>query len=517
MKRIVIVLLALVLLCGCSTSKQASEQIVETMQPTYDKQVLEGSVWVQTDYSKYTPSKPIEAKYTRLSEEFIPALQPSEDYGMIYPFVGSYSNSGYTVTTRYGIVDASGRVVADAVYDNIEPICQSGGLSAQAAQVKPMWRLGKRELINDYPEMRYALATWDGSFVTEHIYWAVTAYDEYVLAYTFGSDEAKPVIHVYDTQGNLCLNTEELPFFDRLSDNSYIDYGEGLFTVQLNEPSGYYIADWEGNLLHGPFGWADAYVDGYAVVEKRNGYYAYLDVNGNYLEDMEFAYADTFSDGYAVASNDTGTKFLLSAKSGLIADIDAASAYWNGSYFSVWKQTDTGSEHRAYSTEGELLYEWADSEYCEFIGTGELVHYYEEGKAVNLETGEEFQFGNMYEYSISTFDYMYSFEEVPYYYVYYFEPSKRTVLMDADFREVLTTTGYIDIWEDIFTAKRYIMVDDGRIQLYDMNAEPIVLLQYDNCQVYNDMALCYDDIASYYYDLEGNLLFCYPYSSIADD
>lgn len=523
MKRLVLIVLALSLLCGCSVIKQEptlpDESImtepttqpvaIEPTEPPYDKEVLEGGVWVQTDYSKYAPDE-LTPKYTRLSQEHIPALQPSNDYGLIYPFIGSRNDSDWGNLERFGMMDASGCVIADAVYSDIDLICattqERNGL---------MWCLSKTEPNDDgYPETKNALAGLDGSFVSEHIYTSVSAYEEYVLARIYEDDHT--IVHVYDAQGNLCLNSEDLPFHDRLIGYADFKYGGGLFVVELDDSSEYYITDWSGNLLYGPFDYAESFSDGYALVKKNNECYVYLDKNGNEWMDKEFTYAESFYRGYAAASDDTGRQFLLSAKDGVVVSVYADSSYWNGDYFSITTLTSSGWKNQAYNTEGDLLHEWSDDDYCELIGSSDLLCNYAEGKITNLKTGEERLLGDIDEYYVDSYLYVDSFAPIPYFYVHYYV-SNKVILFDKSLNEVLSATGYFDIAEDSFRKKNYIVSVDGKTQIYDMNAEPILTLPFTDCEIYNGMVLCYDNAASYYYDLDGNLIFCYPYDGIAGD
>ncbi len=527
MKRLVLFLLALSLLCGCSTISQKptlpdesitagpttqpiTPEPTERSEPPYDKEVLEGGIWVQTDYSKYARDE-LTPKYTRLTQEHIPALQPSNDYGAIYPFVGSRNDSDWGELILYGMMDASGCVVADAVYSDIDLIC-----ATTQERNCLMWRLCKTVTdANGYPEQKYAFAALDGSFVSEHIYTSVSAYEEYVLARIYEDDHI--IVHVYDAQGNLCLNSEDLPFHDRLGTYSDFKYGGGFFVVGLDDYSEYYISDWSGNLLYGPFDHAESYTNGYAVVKKDDERYVYLDKNGNEWMDREFTFAESFYRGYAAASDkDSGRQFLLSATDGVVVSVDADSAYWDGDHFSTSTSTFSGWINRAYNTEGELLHEWADDDYCELIGSPDLLHDYAEGKITKLKTGEECFLGDNDEYYVGFFSYIDSFEPIPYFYVSYYSEPKKAVLFDESLNEVLSATDF-GVAEDSFRKKNYIVSVDGKTRIYDMNAELILTLPFTDYEIYNDMVLCYDNAASYYYDMDGNMMFCFPYVGIGGD
>jgi hypothetical protein len=48
---------------------------------------------VRTDYAHLTPYEPVKEVYTRLSEEFMPELIPSDDYGPLLPYAGVITTS----------------------------------------------------------------------------------------------------------------------------------------------------------------------------------------------------------------------------------------------------------------------------------------------------------------------------------------------------------------------------------------------------------------------------------------
>ncbi len=539
MKRIVPLLLVLMLLCGCSVTEvpSTSESSIPTEAPTnepiptempteapFESELLEGGIRVHTDYSQYTLDTPMQPKYTRLSQEHISELQPRDDYGMLYPFVGNRICSDYSYKTYYGMVDASGCIVVDAVYDSINLVSRDYWDLYQHGDLDfPMWALGKTGLTEyGYATTTYALASLDGSFVSEHIYSQLTAYDEYVFAYIYHNDDAVQ-LHVYDMEGNLCLDSKDLPFCDRL--DSYYDaitYGDGLFTVILEGPSGereYYIADWEGNLLYGPFQQAECYHDGYALVGKTDDLYAFIDVNGNYFLDMEFSSAWAFRNGYADAKDAaSGQCMLLSAEEKIVFSVDADGCYWDGKFFSVTINEDGFWRERFYNKKGEFLYEGTQEEYCSLFGSEEQAYVNVDNKIINLQTGEEYTLEGMSAYYVYSYDTYYPFEEVSYFQVNcYDEEESEYTLFDRSFRKVISTNGYIDITQDAFTKERYITIVNGNVEIYSIDAQPIATFQFPNYRFVNNRVLCYNDMYSCYYDLEGNLLFCYPYSGMGDD
>lgn len=239
MKRIVFfLLLTALLLTACTSTTPPTEP---STQPTEATKVTEptqtaGGVRVKTDYSAYAERSAVTPQYTRWSDEPLTDLQPSDEYGTLYPFPGvpqydSYG-AGYTdfYGYLYGMVDAEGRIAADPVYASVELLIDRNSLTRL-----PLWVLKKRGPVSEDGRSTddfYALAAQDGSFVTDCIYRAVFCRDDRVIAVR-GLDDSLS-FDVFDLQGNLLLSSEDLEFSDRITDDTYsLTYGEGLLTVPL--------------------------------------------------------------------------------------------------------------------------------------------------------------------------------------------------------------------------------------------------------------------------------------------
>ena len=360
MKRLIALLLMLALLCGCSATQGTPTQPTETENP-YD------SFLVHTDYSNYQPKENLQAKYTRLSDDFISELQPSDDYGMLYPFIGSHNGDPYSPVLKYGMIDQNGRIVVDAVYNEIEPVRLSSG------EQIPMWCLSAYMETDNRAQERCALASFDGSFVTELIYRYVTAYEDYVLA-----DVAETQItHVYDRNGKLCLDSSSWALSERFGTdtniyNGYgwgiISYGDGIFTVGLDD--GVYYADWDGNLIAGPFFSGGAFTDGYAWVMLEENAYAYIDTEGNKLLGMEFPYAESFQNGYAVAEISNEKQALICAADGTVLTFDGYSSQIDESVLTVW---GLDGKDRFYNLKGELIFEAPDDNFYSIYAGGKFL------------------------------------------------------------------------------------------------------------------------------------------------
>ncbi len=498
MKRLIAVLLLLTLLCGCAATQTPSEEAVST----------QSGIRVQTDYSKYTPQENLEAKYTRLSPDFISKLQPRDDYGLLYPFIGSmtvpadfYSEPA----VKYGLVDASGRIVVDAVYTRVTPV-QYNYMSN--GDPFPMWVLNSTE--------GTALASFDGSFVTEPIYSRVEAFEDYVLADVY-DPQGQRVTHVFDKNGNLCLDSSDWVLSDRIASipldadgwaPGICSYGSGLFGVYLED--GIYYADWDGNLIAGPYLFGEVFSDGYALVALREveedtfDTYAYIDTEGNRLWDAEFYYAETFEDGFAGASITGEDALLISAADGVILRCEGDYCEVENSIFKVRGLYGTA---QFYDLTGKLLYESTDEGSYSVLEGGKFAFNSYSNIVVNLETGEVLT-GEAF-YNLVSAEYCgesgtllvsnYSSDDCSY------------CVTDENGSILLELGDFAEYEEDAQTGEGYYLVGYDRTKIYSLKWEAPFVPGSRYNRIFGGRILCFDERGSYHYDLEGNLLFYYPY------
>ncbi len=115
---------------GCQDTKSTTSSALDASTAQPQSSTIEtstprtaSSIQVKTDWSYYTPDTQLEEIYTRMSDQPIGDFQPSSEYGGIYPFVGSVTlHAPNDCFLKYGLFDAQGRIVCDAVFDNIYPV-----------------------------------------------------------------------------------------------------------------------------------------------------------------------------------------------------------------------------------------------------------------------------------------------------------------------------------------------------------------------------------------------------------
>ena len=542
MKRLLCLLLtAALLLGGCALTDTPEPS--ETEAPTQSTEAptephyatTAGGITVKSDYSAYTARVAPEAKYTRLSEGPLPELLPSEDYGAIYPYIGSelYSTEyDFSAGYLYGMVDENGRILTDPVYTNAALLSDYG-----VYRSSPFWLLERvGEVYTDEygyetADSFYALASLDGSFVTDCIYSGVTGCGDVALATRRVNGEV--VLEIFDTSGNLIFSSLEHPLERPLSPYAYgFGYSDGILQLYAETGEydsyeswdgeteyypiyGYYFADLDGNLLSGPYQSAGSLSGGYSAVELSNGNYTYIGREPCYLTDTEFLYAGDFIDGYVCvdfADDGEGPYCIVDTDGEIINELEGM--YTPYYYSRAYHIYDSAGNENIYDSRGELLYSTATTAdgwtgYNQFIDT--LLLYdsngnYHSGMLRSTETGATYEIPDGYQLD-------YSF--LPYVLLNRYDENYRCVsyvLLDMDLNEVSSGRGGLYQINDKMTGTSYIAANGSSLRLYDMEMNEVCVLpgiSEWNQWIYGGRTMLLDDFSCSYYDLDGNLLFRY--------
>ena len=542
MKRLLCLLLTAALLlggCALTDTPEPSETEAPTQSteaPTEPHYATTASgITVKSDYSAYTARIAPEAKYTRLSEGPLPELLPSEDYGAIYPYIGSelYSTEyDFSAGYLYGMVDENGRILTDPVYTNAALLSDYG-----VYRSSPFWLLERvGEVYTDEygyetADSFYALASLDGSFVTDCIYSGVTGCGDVALATRRVDGEV--VLEIFDTSGNLIFSSLEHPLERPLSPYAYgFGYSDGILQLYAETGEydsyeswngeteyypiyGYYFADMNGNLLSGPYHSAGPLSGGYSAVELSNGNYTYIGREPCYLTDTEFLYAGDFIDGYVCvdfADDGEGPYCIVDTDGEIINELEGM--YTPYYYSRAYHIYDSAGNENIYDSRGELLYSTATTAdgwtgYNQFIDT--LLLYdsngnYHSGMLRSTETGATYEIPDGYQLD-------YSF--LPYVLLNRYDENYRCVsyvLLDMDLNEVSSGRGGLYQLNDKMTGTAYIAVNGSSLRLYDMEMNEVCVLPGSsewNQWIYGGRTMLLDDFSCSHYDLDGNLLFRY--------
>ncbi|MGN1002921.1 MAG: WG repeat-containing protein [Oscillospiraceae bacterium] len=516
-KRLLPVLLALLLLltaCGggadsgpASSDPTPAPEATPEPAPESTPAPTAGASWqVQTDYSHYTPYEAPTAQYTRLREEWIGALEPSDGYGMLYPFLGTrlHSESNgriYEEGALYGLFDENGRIVVDPVYSEIRFLSYYDSYAGESVQV-PMLLLGR----GDSEKMVYAIASPDGSFVTDCCYGYVRTTAFGVLcAESFESEE----FVLYGFDGRVLLTEKELKLGESklLWGASSLSGGDSdLLLAELD--SGCCYVNLNGRLVGGPYEYGDIFSGGYANVQERSKW-GVIDTSGNWVVPAAYRSVRRGHDGAFVAQGDGFTVFDPSGRELFRLP---------GNYLSV---TDYGYnvDGTCYLKDGSLAafsgQDWLDSDgpilhRSTADGNLELMNW-RSGQTLTLE-GEYYVSAvwvNWVMGPVSSLEYVYC----------YTLPGQEAVpcLVSWDLERIFPlensaelAMGGVSALCDEVTGEEYLVAYDpaGGRTIYTAELEEL-LTSSQSVRVYNGRFLIIGDQCFTCTDLEGNVLFRY--------
>ncbi len=490
-----------------------------------------GGFVVQTDYDNYTPHDWDEPVYTRLHEEPIEDLVPGE-YGMLYPFEGSLLyydwDTGSAPYAMYGLFDETGRIVADPTYTSVEQLTYYDN-TGEFVRL-PMWQLGRTEYAetvtyeDEYGSYEYidgsrlyAVASFDGSFVSACRYRGVNAMDGAVLLTT---DQEANDFELYSLDGTLLLTDEDLPFAGRMEPYACLSMtaGDGLFVVSL--PEGWYYMDETGALVLGPYAAAERFRNDRAIVSADGTHYGLIDRAGNWIigpgaaqlreaENGQFILNDRPSQTVRVVDRDSREVFHATA--------DMIEA--NGVCYTC-RMYDGGST--VYDVDGTVLLTdeegtwsnvWGTSLFCDYAQYVQEQHGL---RVLDVLTGKqaEFETGtlNPLYLDVMTGDR----SGLPYYQIDCYDEadmSRTRLLLINQSLEVVRDLGqrYAAALRDMVTGEEYLVVTDyDSAELYNASLELLGTFPYDSLQVHGGKILYRDDFSFNCVDFDGTVLFRYP-------
>jgi hypothetical protein len=285
----------------------------------------------------------ISARYGQ--EAFVGALQPADDYGSLYPYVGKVLHEDYFHGTvmRYGLVDAQGRIVVDPVFSQVGFI--ANGPEPGAEYLSLTYPMDKNDTkaqeiaqITDFFSIRshHQFAKADGTWVSPLYYGDYVKLSEDRVTVVLHGDKPEEVWYglgvkyqLYDLQGELLAEGEGSPS----------EFCEGLALLQHTQGandeyfSTYSYIDKKGQtVIKGPFSDAVNFEDGKAMVALENGaLFAVIDREGNYL----------------VGPKRIGESFSL----------------WGGAYLSFWENDKQGMMDRMGNIVLPAVYDFISHHY----------------------------------------------------------------------------------------------------------------------------------------------------------
>jgi len=281
MKKVLyITAILLAIIFACSSCSHIIPSPTPTVSPSIEPTNTPTQKPTLPPHSAYTPD--MTEIITHLNTARATKLVARGDYGPIYPFEGAYisSQSGDTYKSLYGFVNASGKIVVDAVYHNITPLYtkDTNELVAYA--------------IYNYPENSEALTTialcaLDGSWITDFSYNSVESVTSHGICLSKGDKYG-----ILSTKGKVLID---------FTLDAMHEFYDGL-SVEASESQYFYFIDISGKtVIEGPYFSAYDFSEGLAAVSDW-GLFKYIDTKGNTVIPAQFTSAGSFVDGYAIVS-----------------------------------------------------------------------------------------------------------------------------------------------------------------------------------------------------------------------
>ncbi len=465
-----------------------------------------GGWTVGSDYSLYVSAarRSLESVYTRLSSQWIDALQPRDDYGMLYPFAGVKMSDDYSDTTYlYGLVDAQGRIVCDPVYTSVG-VLSWYDWNHYIDHSVPMLCLARTE----NGETRYTLATPDGSFVSPESYGVVNALDCGVICGNKGSED----FVLYDYEGNIILTRDELEverlgFYGSLY--SIEPGGEGLLLVDTAELDGErYYADLSGKVVLGPYNFARPFENGRAIVSVDSGW-GLIDRSGNWIIPPEWgeiraAHSGQYKTDGRIFDAYGQELFTVSAKTYI--------GYYKGGGYILPDGTELGYAKGWMTLQGDWYGDGCPVLYKTPVNQSSMdLMDIRSGKTLHLEGHWNLDrlFVNYVNSGYSELEYVYAYNTD--------DIMAPPLLISWNLWNVYelknsggTAMGGATAKTDAVTGEEYIVINDSayRPSLYSADME-LLLEDASGLRIWGGMFIQTDDICCTIMDEEGNVLFRY--------
>lgn len=532
MKKLLIILLCLVLV-GCTVAEPQptappSQKPTESTVPTEPVAPPPKDQTVKTDYSQYTPRQTLQPLYLPM-ETACEDLQPSEDYGAIYPYVGTTLASAYGGSHYvYGIMDEKGQLLTAPVYRNVQRLEYWDDYLGEERVILPFWTLTKTEVLDqgEYPvyHNRQALASLDGSWVTECRYTGISVSDDRILAMEKDWESDSFRFDFYDTEGRLLLTSEELEILSRIPNSiSYAGYSDGMIRLDCynytkidgnvwyttGDGSTWYI-DPEGSVLLGPYASGDNFSDGLAMVSDNYDSYYYIDKAGNPQFDRSFSGGESFKNGVALVN--TGSRYqVIDTKGKVILDtMGYSSIYRDREYFVV----TTDYINTYYDLQGQVVFEDIPFNWS-YLGHGLFSDWAEE--IIQVETQRRFTVSrepDAYHYAQSLWE-----QGIEALLVSDYTGSvTKSYLLDENAELIMEFEGGAFVLED---GQRSLLIinDGGSFKIYNGELEYLFSCprEAEPSVVCGDRLICFSEQYSLCYNLEGELIFCYPLPGFGGD
>ncbi|MBR6825384.1 MAG: hypothetical protein IKM59_02440, partial [Oscillospiraceae bacterium] len=441
-----------------------------------------------------------------------------------------------------------GCILADPVYVSIYPLIDNS-IENSTGVVFPFWILFKAENhifedespFSSYSTYHCALASMDGTMVTECIYDTISVCEDRIIAVGYTEEGGSVFFDVFDPEGNMLLSSSELSFADRLTGDAWdYMYAEGFYTVCFDnhtlvdpDPDLYrpdedwatYYMNEAGELAFGPFYDAGLFSDGFARVNTDSDDWYFINQEGVTVSPV-YPWCASFRNGtVAVEIYDENENVIYQILNAdfvpIIQSYNNIKQLEDGSFVTekeLYSKGDYRYATQCYSAGGALI---AELESAEFLSSKLVLLYVDDNTTVlkNLETGKSLNLPGYVSW------YLIGDPQNPYIELSYDEKEEYiTRIITADLEDIYTVP------EECYYLFRtepgkpgttvYAYEREGKTVLYNCytgTEQTYPVSSFNTIETYpNGVLAVADNYTISYYNADGELFFSYPINPMDD-
>ncbi len=293
-----------------NTSNSAPVDLSKTESVTQSAATGSSLFFMLENLPKLPEFTPETEKFERFYPEYTNEFKPGKNYGKLVPFLAGNKNffmDGYeqsrssdesafsNVITyqRYGLMTSDGKIVVDAIYENVTVDSLKDG--------KIIYQMGRNIMRkNDYSMSDYHVTVipQDGSWQIEANGYAQCFDDRIVITkFSDNIDGSQCLSLVYDTNGKLLFS---LPEGHRIS-----TYSEEIFIVEHNledSSNECYCTDKNGKRMFDLGGYANEFQNG-CIAVRKDTLCGIIDKTGKWLFKPIYKEVRLLGDNYFVLEN----------------------------------------------------------------------------------------------------------------------------------------------------------------------------------------------------------------------
>lgn len=455
---------------------------------------------VLTDYSAYAPNNSTPAQFT-IFDCPKDHLEPRNDYGDIYPYVGAQlygawddSFGEYQVGSLMGFFNHAGQLITAPIYTNITSLA----LDQQGEDY--LW-------VVSTGDGYYGYVTRDGSFVSEHCYDALYQIGEYLFAST---DLEAHRFQLLDRNLNPVATQDDYTFGGKCYVPSQMQGGLILCCyTDENWNAEYIVLDENHNLLMETQDYLHMDDNNILWVFDENWRCTLLDKELNPVELPEVGgnrNVQSLSGRFYEVTGDDGSYII--DKNGTLFD-------WNYEY-AIFSARDTFTVVKndlmtLYDARGRMKFTGLDPEWS-YLGDDIFTENREDAFLMhNLSSSKTLTF------PADSFSY---FLADCYYVATCTDDCWSGALVDRELNLLLQSSGDFTTLFDLTTGTGYPLSRDyngfaGEERLYSTDGKTLLFRANGQLGIQNGYITASTDWAFTCYAPDGNVVFCYPYYGMA--